>query len=202
MSLVSYHVVGKDLHIPGIAYDYVMAGDGLWVEAGNPLISARVPVVEAKVRGLGSIGRSLRLYQGKVPQRLWDLALSVMLASPERERYIGIRWSSGYQLYVPEQDGTVASVKYQPGDNILVDLHSHAGMEPFFSGIDDRDEQGLKIYGVVGLLDKAVPVAELRIGVYGYYMPVKWADIFDGELNNVIDITAMNASITEQEAAQ
>lgn len=191
MSIVGYRIRGI-YGEPGLAYDYIMDGNGLWIEANGPLMSACVLVAAAKIRGLPSYAARLELRHGKIPQRLWELALSVILASPEKERYVGILWHEGYQLYVPEQAGDGGRVEYLTGADVLVEFHSHPGsIGSAFSPIDDRDEQGFKIYGVVGELNERMPVVALRLGIYGYWMPIAWGDIFEGHLQGVIDIFDM-----------
>ena len=53
----------------GLAYDYVVAGDGLHVVADNRYLAARVPVARATVRGLPPIYASLTLPAGRLPQQ-------------------------------------------------------------------------------------------------------------------------------------
>lgn len=171
----------------GLAYNYILSGNGLFIQAESPHLRARISIVETEVRGLPLAPSFITLKHGKIPQRFWDLALSVMLADPERERYVGIVWKDGYQIYVPEQEGAAARVKYQAAENVVIELHSHGKMGPGFSSIDDKDEQGLKIYGVVGELFEEKPVVNLRAGVYGYWAPVAWVDIFEGQLSGVLD---------------
>jgi len=52
-------------------------------------------------------------------------------------------------------------------------------MRPFFSGTDDQDEQGLRLYMVVGRLDTLMPEIEMRVGVYGYFAPILLNEVFD-----------------------
>jgi len=44
---------------------------------------------------------------------------------------------------------------------------------------DNRDEQGLGLYAVAGSLDRLIPEVNMRIGVYGYFAPVKFSEVFD-----------------------
>jgi hypothetical protein len=60
-------------------------------------------------------------------------------------------------------------------------------MRAFFSGQDNNDEQGLKIYGVIGSLGK-MPTLQLRAGVYGYFHPLRWSDVFSGDLRGVYEL--------------
>jgi len=51
-------------------------------------------------------------------------------------------------------------------------------MKAFFSMTDNVDEQGLRLYMVVGKLNSLFPEAKLRVGVYGYFAPIRMEDIF------------------------
>jgi PRTRC genetic system protein A len=59
-----------------------------------------------------------------------------------------------------------------------MDIHSHGSMKAFFSFTDDRDEQGLRLYMVVGRLDTLLPEVELRLGVYGYFATLNIDEVF------------------------
>ena len=63
---------------------------------------------------------------------------------------------------------------------MVAEFHSHGSARAFFSATDDRDEQGFRIYGVVGRLDTLRPELRLRVGVYGHFAPVEWPQVFDG----------------------
>jgi hypothetical protein len=179
----------------GSAYNYRLAGNGLFIMTLGQHIEAQIKIAEISIRGLTKADSFINLRHGRVPQRFWDLALSVMLADPEREKYVGIIWKDGrYDIYYPEQTGTGSGVEYRAAENVVVELHSHPGMPPCFSSIDDKDEQGLKIYGVVGLRPANLPLypsVNLRIGVYGYWMPVTWEEVFEGQLQGVNDVVEL-----------
>jgi len=54
------------------------------------------------------------------------------------------------------------------GTSALIDLHSHGALPPFFSPIDNTDEQGFRIYAVIGEVDRVTRIY-VRVGVYGHY---------------------------------
>lgn len=170
----------------GIYYNYTLAANGLFIEAENKLITARVPVKVCEVRGLAPIETKIRLTYGSIPQRFFDLALDVFLADPNHEHYVAVTGDNGYHFYVPVQDGSGGGVVYEVGESVVLDLHSHGCMGAFFSGQDNADEKGLKLYGVVGKLN-ATPVVRLRIGVYGYFYDLSWRDVFDGSLAGAVE---------------
>jgi PRTRC genetic system protein A len=170
----------------GLYYNYILASNGLFIEAESPLIAARVPAAECEVRGLAPMETKFTLTYGSVPQHFFDLALDRFLADPENEHYVAVTGAGGYHFYVPVQDRSGAKVVYEVGDKVILDIHSHGHMSARFSGQDDKDEQGLKLYAVVGKLN-ATPVVKLRIGVYGYFYTLSWKDVFDGSLTGATE---------------
>ena len=123
----------------------------------------------------------IALTYGSIPQHFFDLALDTFLAAPDREHYVAVTAAAGYDFYVPVQDEGGASVVYEVGDSVVLDIHSHGHMRAAFSPQDNTDEIGLKLYAVVGRLN-ATPVVKLRVGVYGYFHNLTWHDVFDGSL--------------------
>ena len=63
---------------------------------------------------------------------------------------------------------------------MVAEFHSHGSSRAFFSKTDDADEQGFRIYGVVGRLDDPESELSLRVGVYGHFAPADWPQVFDG----------------------
>jgi len=60
----------------GDYYDYVLAGNGLFVEAEGRLMAARVKVAPAEVRGLAPMDERLVLRYGNIPGVLFNLLLN------------------------------------------------------------------------------------------------------------------------------
>lgn len=164
---------------PGLFYDFIMARNGLFVRAESHLLKATVLIAPALIRGLAPLEETVELTKGRIPQRLHELAMSILAADRYNERYLAITWEDGYQLRMPWQEGGGAGVSYEPIPNTVLDIHSHGVMGAFFSYTDDRDEQGLKLYMVVGELDTLFPEFELRIGVYGYFAHITFKQVFD-----------------------
>lgn len=171
----------------GVAYDFVLAGNGLWVETPqHRLIFARVQAHEFNVPGLAPMDGGLQLTHGKIPAALWDCALQKLVDHAGAEWFVSIYWNDEHQEYAVQtvaQTVTRASVEYDPQAmhrDTVFEMHSHNDMGAFFSATDDRDEQGLRVYGVAGHI--ADPVFRLRVGAYGRFMPVLWSDVFSGTL--------------------
>jgi PRTRC genetic system protein A len=55
---------------------------------------------------------------------------------------------------------------------LAVDLHSHGRLGAFWSADDDRDDNGVRVCGVFGNVDRATPTARFRLVLNGHYVPL------------------------------
>ncbi len=78
------------------------------------------------------------------------------------------------------QRGTPGNVTYAmpAGERILVDIHSHHQMPPFFSATDDADDLGLSVSVVIGTIFTQ-PTIRCRLNVYGHRQAVPALLLFD-----------------------
>lgn len=193
-NLVTYHV-HKRVPLPAndaLAYQYILAGNGIFIRTETRFFEAVLPVVSCMVRGLEPLHHSFQLHVPRMPARLLDTILSDARRARQPS---GGRPDNGlnevlYQFHhhgqtvqvkKPPQQATAVSV-LAPGSNdvnILCDLHSHGNMPAFFSQTDDADEQAAKLYAVMGKLD-TVPEMRLRVGVYGYWLALPVTAVFTG----------------------
>jgi PRTRC genetic system protein A len=188
-NLVTYHVHKHD-HLPAndaLAYQYILAGNGVFVRAETRFFTALLPVTACTVRGLKPLHHSFQLHVPRMPARLLDTILRD--ARRARQPSGGINevfyqfhhHGQTVQVKKPPQQATAVSVLAPGCDdaNILCDLHSHGNMPAFFSQTDDADEQAAKLYAVIGKLDTA-PEIRLRVGVYGYWLSLPVTAVFTG----------------------
>ena len=182
-SPVGYLVNHKDglAGAHGIGFDYVLGAGGLYVQSESAHLTARVSVAPCTVRGLAPVTEKVELAHGPIPAGLFEVGLRWFQDDPSTERFFAVRWDGrSYRLVVPEQEGTATSLEYTPPAGVVAEFHSHGRSRAFFSATDDGDEQGFRIYGVVGRLDADRPDLSLRVGVYGHFAPVVWSQVFDG----------------------
>lgn len=71
------------------------------------------------------------------------------------------------------------SLESNPNMILVMDIHSHNNMSAFFSGTDDASEQETRTYGVVGELDKEIPVCRFRYSVEGQFKEVTIDQLFE-----------------------
>ena len=167
--------------VQGIGYDCVLGSGGVYVQSQGAHLTARVLVAPGTVRGLAPVAEKVQLTHGPIPAGLFELGLRWFQDAPDTERLFAVRWDGrAYRLVVPPQAGTATRLAYMPPAGVVAEFHSHGSSRAFFSDTDDRDEQGFRIYGVVGRLDAPRPELRLRVGVYGHFAPVDWPQVFEG----------------------
>ena len=164
---------------PGTGYDYIMAGNGIFGRARGPHIQGTALVAPAEVRGLAPMEPGLTLPHGPIPSALLQALLRAMRLAAPSELMAAITLEPGqeYQLRYPPQSTGPAHVEYEALPHTVLEIHSHADGSARFSHIDDHDEQGLAVYGVVGTISTR-PSVSLRLGVYGYFQTVPVRSVF------------------------
>ena len=185
--LVTYHIHRCEPLPPNdaLAYQYVLAGNGLFIRAETRFFFARIPIAAAVVRGLPLLVADFRL---KIPRLSGSLLHSILADAGRARRPDGGLNEVFYQVHDrggrvqvrrPSQLATGSSVVAAGNGDpaILCDLHSHGNMAAFFSATDNADEQGARLYGVIGKLDSE-PEMRLRVGVYGYWLPLPLTALF------------------------
>ncbi|HRQ42142.1 MAG TPA: Mov34/MPN/PAD-1 family protein [Chloroflexota bacterium] len=188
-NLVTYHVHKQNPLPPSdaLAYQYILAGNGLFIRAETHFFEAILPIAPCTVRGLAPLRHHFRLKVPRIPDRLLD----TVLANARRARrpdgglnevlYQFHHHGQTVQVKKPAQQATPTSVLATGMDDpaIICDLHSHGPMRAFFSQTDDADEQSARIFAVIGKLDTE-PEIRLRVGVYGYWQPLPVTAVFTG----------------------
>ncbi len=188
-NLVTYHVHKCD-PLPAnnaLAYQYILAGNGLFIRTETGFFEAILPIAACAVRGLEPLRHSFRLKVARIPARL----LNTILTDARRARrpdnglnevlYQFHHHGQTVQVKKPAQHTTAVAVLAAgvADQRVMCDLHSHGNMHAFFSRTDDADEQATRVYVVIGKLDTA-PEIRLRVGVYGYWLPLPVTAVFSG----------------------
>jgi PRTRC genetic system protein A len=172
-------------------YDYVLAEQGIIKRVSNPLVEAELLLTPLPAAP-ALTGLNLALYPlppmklkiPRIPGELLHQALDISRQDLSREVMFQIVYNAaaGYRLLQPRQTREDIWVRYtthpQPDDLSVLDLHSHHTMAAFFSGQDDRDEQGGRFYAVMGRLNLPQPHLVVRLGLYGHWLPLDPDNLF------------------------
>lgn len=180
MNPVGYlHNTAKELvGDSGLGYNYILAQNGLFIQAENDHLKATVQLAEATVRGLALLEAGIELIHGKIPAYLWPEILGHLKREPHNELFVAITWEGDYRLHIPVQEVGPAHVTYAPLPHTVLEIHSHGYLPAFFSNTDDRDEQGFRIFGVCGRMNTLLPEYRFRVGIYGCFAPLELGQVF------------------------
>ena len=186
-----------------IGYHYLLAGNGLFIQAESNLFQALIPVSCCTVRGLPPLQPQVVCRFGRIPSSLLATALHDAQAAFNNEGslietlYFVQQQPDTHQLQLtkPTQTATATSVtttQTAAASATVLHLHSHGTLAAFFSGQDNIDEQGFQLYGVIGRVDTK-PEIRLRLGVYGVFYPLPVSAVFtplpDGHLRDCYEQT-------------
>jgi PRTRC genetic system protein A len=196
-NIVTHHV-HKEAPLPpndARGYQFILADAGVYLRAENRFFDVLLPIARCSIRGLAPLQPHFRLKVPRLPGRLTAAVLADARRARRRDgqlkealyhfKHDGAR----VRVLKPAQRATAAGVvgvESNPVD-VILDLHSHGNLNAFWSGTDDGDEQGFRVYGVIGRLDTK-PEVRLRLGVYGYWFPLSVSLLFD-EPGPFVDIT-------------
>lgn len=186
-NLVTYHLHNQ-ISLPPInalGYQYILAANGVFVRAETNYFKSVLPISPCTVRGLKPLKPMFQLSMNKLPGRLLDKILFDARSTPRTENKLN---ESLYQFHLndcnvqvkrPFQQATTSSVVSLERDSptIFCDLHSHGDLPAFWSATDNGDEQGARLYAVIGNIIQ-LPEIRLRVGIYGYWMALPVTAVF------------------------
>ena len=170
--------------IPDCLYAYIMAGNGVFLYAKRDDLEVLIPVSRATIAGLPSLEPFVNM--PCVPAILMHHILQASKENLPNEILFWFNFDHDRQVWnvdAPLQICHPASVipvnKNDPlGIKALIDLHSHALMDPFFSCTDNKDEQGFRIFAVIGKVNERAEI-RVRVGVYGNYWIIPASMVFE-----------------------
>jgi len=194
-NFIQYLIVQPDgslPEIPNCLYAYIVAGNGVFIHAKRCGLEVLIPVTECRIAGLPELTPSVKV-EKRVPAFALGDILHISKQCFPHEALFWFNWGGEWLINIPEQTTRVASVvpcdRNDPaGTSALMDLHSHGGLRPFFSPIDDKDETGFRIYAVIGNVDTEPKIC-VRVGVYKNYFDIPADMVFEmpGGITDVYD---------------
>lgn len=184
------HACHRQMSLPPYdaqAYQYLLAGNGLFVRTQTRFWQAIIPLCTYPVRGLVPLQPQFHLLVPRLPAALltavWQDARGCVDGNGRlcETLYHFHHHKQRVQVKRPPQQVTPISVSTPrvAGQDVILELHSHGSMAAYWSRVDDTDEQGCCIYGVIGRLSEAQPEIRLRLGIYGHHYPLPLTELFE-----------------------
>ncbi|MHC5756038.1 MAG: hypothetical protein ACYTXF_36525 [Nostoc sp.] len=186
MNLVSY-VIATTPNLPPITaqlYEYIFAANGVLIRAKRSGIEAMWVIGKCEIRGLANIEPILIWTGERVPNSFLDRMLHEA-QSTDNEILWYLWQENDWVISKPQQMASPSSVAptYESFVNTdyekaLIEVHSHVDIAPTFSEQDNADEQGFRIYAILGWVNSH-PTISVRIGLAGYFCPIPAYMIFE-----------------------
>jgi len=166
--------------LTGSRHRYLVAADGIWLEVARPWLHlvTKVGTLDSGSLPAGRIAAALDV-TNPVPAKLFREFVRHATANAEKEvaAFITMDTSGNFRLrHAIVKDSSAAHINYQvpalePGEDIVVDMHSHAAFPASFSSTDNADDhQMVKFALVVGNCDCPTPTVELRLCALGKFI--------------------------------
>lgn len=184
------HLIYRDTLPPLRApmYDYVLAANGVYIRARRAGLYVQFPVTYGAIHDLQHLEDRIVLEHPRVPEKLVTemLERSRRVVLPNVEVLFHLVYEAeAWTLYEPPQVRNgwgVRPAEDGPGSSYaraIIEAHSHFTQPAYFSSSgDDKDEQGFRIYAVLGnVLTK--PEILTRVGVYGHHWLIPAATVFE-----------------------
>lgn len=165
--------------IRAAGYEYVLAGNGLFVRAEDSRLAAMVKIARANLHGLEAVVPYFYFKLPKVPIGFLNAIYRRSREVAPDEAMFQFNWDGAWRCEAPAQTHDGASVRFKDDGLGVIDLHSHGLLGAFFSGTDDADEGGLRFYAVIGALRSLRPEIAARVGVYGHHWIVPALAVFE-----------------------
>lgn len=163
---------------------FLLAGDGLWIEARKPWCHVLWPVAACPdvVIPAGRLAAGIELAFGRLP--MWAVERFVEDAREVTPNEVGavVIWNAvDGSLRYERCASLVAGVGHLRAhwpalgadEHVVMDLHSHGPIPAYFSGTDRSDTGAdLMVCGVVGRLDKQTPEVVVSLFAVGREIPI------------------------------
>lgn len=172
----------------------LLARNGLFVQMKTPWLDCTTRVAEVGMHlPYGSAAEAITFAFGVIPLGLLERFIAAARRTMPNEAAGALVYdarSGALRLAMHEAiEVGPGHVRYRieelaADELVAIDLHSHGRLGAFWSGEDDRDDQGVRVCGVFGNLDGERPTARFRLALNGLFreLPHPWAVEPDGAL--------------------
>lgn len=195
---------GETDPIEALLYEYLVAGNGLFVRAERREFTAALPICSREIRGLPESRIGIFWHRPRIRPFIWQEILRDAQrknsSSEFREDVYLIYWDKTTEHWRWRSAGrennwaaTIADDSLTEYGEACIELHTHPPGVLNFSRADDRDESGkFRIFAIlVDVHDK--PKIRFRCGVYDHLIeiPSSWVGALPDGIVDLNEIEAL-----------
>ncbi len=170
--------------ITAVMFEYLMAGNGLFIRAKRREFSVCLPVCREAIKGLPEAKSGIVWHKPKIPSFIWRQILENARSGSDTRNFL----EDVYVVFWHEANGqwcwknivrerswarTIADDTLSEYGEACIELHTHPDGAIHFSRADDRDESGkFRIFGILTDVHSELPKIRFRCGVYDYFAQI------------------------------
>lgn len=192
--------------ISAVMFEYLMAGNGLFIRAKRREFSVCLPVCREPIKGLPEAKSGIVWHKPRIPEYIWhEIWENARLGSDSiqfREDVYIVFWNEKTCQWWWKSIGTergwaqtLADDSQKEYGEACIELHTHPQGAIHFSQADDRDESGkFRIFGILIDIHSPHPKIRFRCGVYDYFAQIP-ADYISELPQDFLDLNKIEQSI-------
>lgn len=186
----------KNEAITAALYEYLTAGNGLFLRAKRNEFAACLPLCSKQIRGLPDVQAGIFWDKPEPPVSVWrEILADARLESDSndfKEDVYAVYWHEQGEEWHWKAIGrerrhasTIADDAREEYAKACLELHTHPPGAFHFSRADDRDESDkFRIFGILIDVHSAQPKIRFRCGIYDFFaqIPAAWVGEMPGEI--------------------
>ena len=196
----------EEKEITAVMFEYLMAGNGLFVRAKRREFSVCLPLSRVEVKGLPETEGKIIWNKPRISSTVWQEILADARFrndfSDFKEDVFIIFWHEeggewGWKRISRERQraSTIADDTLDEYGNACIELHTHPAGAIHFSRADDEDESGkFRIFGILTDIHSKLPKIRFRCGVYDHFIQIP-ADFVSEMPAGFIDLNKADQTI-------
>lgn len=192
--------------ITAVMFEYILAGNGLFIRAKRREFSVCLPVCREPIKGLPEINSGIVWHKPRIPSLVWQQILENARTGSDstqfREDVFVIFWHERKSQWCWKNiskerllASTIADDSLAEYGEACIELHTHPTGAIYFSPADNRDESGkFRIFGILIDVHSPNPKIRFRCGVYDYFAQIP-ADYIPEIPDGFLDLNKFELSI-------
>lgn len=194
--------------ITAVLFEYLLAGNGLFIRAKRREFSACLPLCHEAINGLPSVQSGIIWHKPKIPSNIWRQVLENARLSTDSQNFredvfvvfwheIGGEWCWRNIGKERSWARTIADDTLPEYGEASIELHTHPNGAIHFSRADDADESGkFRIFGILTDVHSQTPKIRFRCGVYDHFVQIP-SDYVSEIPHDILDLNKAEQPITE-----
>lgn len=192
--------------ITAVMFEYLMAGNGLFVRGKRREFSVCLSLCRQIVKGLPVLESRIFWHKPRIPGSIWREILSDVRFrndfSEFKEDVFVVFWhekSGGWRWKRISRErqcaSTIADDSVEEYGVACIELHTHPDGAIHFSRADDEDEKGkFRVFGILTDIYSNLPKIRFRCGIYDHFIQIP-ADFVSEMPDGFIDLNKADQTI-------